>query len=150
MEQPQAEFGEKFSGVEVVAQLLSLSEEDINTGLPMQTVSTGVPFFFIPIRSLEAMKKIRLRTDIWQEYFNVNPSRQHIFTFTTETVEVTSNIHSRMFAPAMGIAEDPTTEGASGPLGAYLIEYGVQKKVYTIFVGSKDLKWGAKAISTSP
>jgi len=125
MEQPIAEFGERFMDVEAAAQLLSISEEDIDTKLPMQTVSSGVPFLFIPIRSLEAMRKIRLRTDIWQERFSATPSRQHIFAFTTETVEVTSHVHSRMFAPAIGISEDPATGGASGPLGAYLIEYGV-------------------------
>jgi trans-2,3-dihydro-3-hydroxyanthranilate isomerase len=29
-----------------------------------------------------------------------------------------------MFAPLFGIAEDPATGAASGPLGAYLVEYG--------------------------
>ncbi|MFE4238253.1 PhzF family phenazine biosynthesis protein [Peribacillus butanolivorans] len=125
MEQPLAEFGEKFLDAEVVAQLLSLHTDDIDTTLPIQAVSTGVPFLFIPICSLEAMEKIRFRTDIWKEHFSANLERQHIFTFTTETVEKTSHVHSRMFAPAMGIAEDPATGGASGPLGAYLIEYGV-------------------------
>lgn len=125
MVQPIAEFAEKYTDVEAVAQLLSISKEDIDIALPMQTVSSGVPFFFIPVRTLEAMKKIRLCTDIWQERFSMTPSRQHIFAFTTETVEGTSHVHSRMFAPAMGITEDPATGGASGPLGAYLIEYGV-------------------------
>lgn len=125
MEQPLAEFGEEFVDIDLVAQLLSLKRNDIDASLPCQTVSTGVPFLFIPICSLEAVRKVRLRTDIWQNYFSENPNIQHIFIFTTETVETTSHVHSRMFAPAMGISEDPATGGASGPLGAYLIEYNV-------------------------
>ncbi|MFP3918427.1 PhzF family phenazine biosynthesis protein [Lysinibacillus telephonicus] len=125
MEQPIAEFGETFTDIDLISQLLSLEKEEIAQTLPIISVSSGVPFLFIPIKSLAAMKKINFRTDVWQEHFNTHPNRQHIFTFTTETVEEVSQVHSRMFAPAMGIAEDPATGGASGPLGAYLIKYGV-------------------------
>jgi PhzF family phenazine biosynthesis protein len=34
-------------------------------------------------------------------------------------------VHGRMFAPAIGIAEDPVTGNANGPLGAYLVHYGL-------------------------
>ena len=33
--------------------------------------------------------------------------------------------HSRMFAPALGVSEDAATGSASGPLGAYLLKYGL-------------------------
>ena len=36
-----------------------------------------------------------------------------------------STVHSRMFAPAMGIAEDPATGAASGPLGCYLVRHAL-------------------------
>jgi trans-2,3-dihydro-3-hydroxyanthranilate isomerase len=42
--------------------------------------------------------------------------------FTTVTVEPFSNVHARMFAPAIGIPEDPATGSASGALGAYLVQ----------------------------
>lgn len=125
MLQPSPIFGEKYLNTKIAAKLLSLSIEDLDTDLPIQTVSTGVPFLFIPVRSLSAIKRINFRTDIWEAYFSSNPNTKHIFTFTTETEEANSTIHSRMFAPAMGISEDPATGGASGPLGAYLVEYGV-------------------------
>lgn len=125
MEQPIAEFGETFTDIDLISQLLSLEKADIVQTLPIISVSSGVPFLFIPIKSLEAMKKLNFRTDVWQEHFSTHLNRQHIFTFTTETVEKNSQVHSRMFAPAMGIAEDSATGGASGPLGAYLIKYGV-------------------------
>jgi trans-2,3-dihydro-3-hydroxyanthranilate isomerase len=125
MKQPIPVFGEKYLNTEIAAKLLSLSIEDLDTNLPIQTVSTGVPFLYIPVRSLSAIKKINFRADVWEEYFSSNPSTKHIFTFTKETEEAKSTVHSRMFAPAMGISEDPATGAASGPLGAYLVEYGV-------------------------
>jgi trans-2,3-dihydro-3-hydroxyanthranilate isomerase len=49
----------------------------------------------------------------------------HIFAFTSETQYPGATVHSRMFAPAMGITEDPATGAASGPLGAYLVKYEI-------------------------
>ncbi|SFA90530.1 MULTISPECIES: PhzF family phenazine biosynthesis protein [unclassified Bacillus (in: firmicutes)] len=125
MNHPNPVFGETFHGIGNIAELLSLTIEDIDTNFPIQTVSTGVPFLFIPVRTLQAMKKINFRTDVWEKFFSDNPQTNHIFTFTTETEIEQSTVHSRMFAPAMGISEDPATGAASGPLGAYLVEHGV-------------------------
>ena len=35
--------------------------------------------------------------------------------------------HGRMFAPAIGITEDPVTGNANGPLGAYLVKHNLVK-----------------------
>ncbi|WP_257351532.1 PhzF family phenazine biosynthesis protein [Pseudalkalibacillus decolorationis] len=125
MQQPTPLFGDQFSNIEAVTELLSLSINELDTSLPIQTVSSGVPFLYIPIRSLSAIQNIHFRADIWEKYFSGNPNTKHIFTFTTETEHQESTVHSRMFAPAMGISEDPATGAASGPLGAYLVENGV-------------------------
>lgn len=45
--------------------------------------------------------------------------------FTTVTVEEFADVHTRMFAPSIGILEDPATGSASGALGAYLVHNGV-------------------------
>jgi trans-2,3-dihydro-3-hydroxyanthranilate isomerase len=45
--------------------------------------------------------------------------------FTTVTVEPSATVHARMFAPSIGILEDPATGSASGALGAYLVQNGV-------------------------
>ena len=45
--------------------------------------------------------------------------------FTTITVEEMSTVHTRMFAPPIGVLEDPATGSASGALGAYLVHHGV-------------------------
>ena len=48
-----------------------------------------------------------------------------IMVFSTMTVEQSSSVHTRMFAPLIGIVEDPATGSASGALGAYLVQHGV-------------------------
>ena len=125
MKQPLPVFSEALQDRKLAADLLSLSEEDLYHGLPVQSVSSGVPFMFIPLRSLEAIQRIHFRQDVWEQHFSGKPVSQHIFTFTTETQNADAAVHCRMFAPAMGIAEDPATGAASGPLGAYLVEHRV-------------------------
>ena len=49
--------------------------------------------------------------------------------FTTVTVDEFSTVHTRMFAPPIGIIEDPATGSASGALGAYLVQNGVVEQV---------------------
>jgi trans-2,3-dihydro-3-hydroxyanthranilate isomerase len=117
-------FGRKFEDASLIAELLSLHVNDIESGLPLETVSCGVPFLFVPLKSLRAIRKIRFRMDVWEKSFR-DFEAPHIFVFTTEVERKASKVHSRMFAPALGIAEDPATGGASGPLGRYLVKNGV-------------------------
>ncbi len=48
---------------------------------------------------------------------------------TFQTIEESSAFHSRFFAPAAGIDEDPVTGSANGPLGVYSFLYGVRKGI---------------------
>jgi len=128
MIQPIPVFGEILTRQALVADLLSLPKGELDPLLPIQTVSSGLPFLFVPLRSIAAMREINFRTDVWERHFSRNPDRQHIFTFTTETEYDDSTVHCRMFAPAMGISEDPATGAASGPLGAFLVEHGAIDK----------------------
>ena len=59
--------------------------------------------------------------------------------YTLETVEKTSAVHSRFFAPAVGVNEDPVTGSANGPLGAFLCEFASPKG---IVVASRQLSDG--------
>jgi trans-2,3-dihydro-3-hydroxyanthranilate isomerase len=44
-----------------------------------------------------------------------------VFTFETEYPKAT--VHVRMFAPLLGVPEDPATGSANGALGAYLVHH---------------------------
>lgn len=123
MSQPLPSIGEEFKDTNVITQLLTIEETDIDNSLPIISMSAGVPFIYIPLNSVDAIKKIQFRQDIWEKYFKITDDFKHIFTFTTNTGELPTDVYSRMFAPAMGISEDPATGAASGPLGVYLTKY---------------------------
>lgn len=125
MTQHLPEFGPTFEDRALTANLLSLTEADLlGEQYPIEMVSTGVPFLYIPVASLNALERASIRRDIWQEHF-ADWATPHIFAFTPQTLDPADTVHSRMFAPAMGIVEDPATGAASGPLGAYLWKYGL-------------------------
>jgi trans-2,3-dihydro-3-hydroxyanthranilate isomerase len=125
MQQPRPTFGARVTGVDAVAEMLSLDAEAITaTGLPVQVVSCGVPFLYVPVNSLQAIRKIRFRLDVWERTLRDSVPSE-VFVFTQEVETPGSSVHSRMFAPAFGIVEDPATGGASGPLGCYLVRHEV-------------------------
>jgi trans-2,3-dihydro-3-hydroxyanthranilate isomerase len=125
MSQPLPTFGSRFTDTGVIAEMLSLDEDAItDTNLPLEVVSCGVPFLFVPLRDLQAARSIRFRLDVWEKVLR-DYEAPHIFVFTKDTEVEGSTVHSRMFAPASGISEDPATGGASGPLGCYLVRHRV-------------------------
>lgn len=120
MQQPLPTFGPQFTDRATIARLLSIEDTDLHPTLPLQAVSCGVPFLFVPVNSLEAIRKVRLRQDVWEQTLQPMEANQ-VFVFTQETERPDSTVHCRMFAPAMGIGEDPATGAAHGPLGSYLL-----------------------------
>ena len=100
-----------------LAAMLSLAEADLLPG--HAAWSCGVPFLFLPVRDREAIARVRLRTDIWEKLLSGWWAKS-VFLFTTDTVSKDVQIHARMFAPAMGIAEDPATGSAASALAGFL------------------------------
>lgn len=123
MEQPLPDFGAIFEK-DIIAKILSLNKEQVLEHYPVQVVSCGVPFLYIPVQDLKAIKSIRIKMDLYEKYLAGFASNS-LFVFTPETEQANSTVHSRMFAPGLGIPEDPATGGASGPLGSYLVQYGL-------------------------
>lgn len=124
MRQPLPTFGTRITDVRAVAEMLSIAPEEIaETNLPLEVVSCGVPFLYVPVKSLRAVQNIKFRVDVWENKLK-DTVPPEVFVFTREVEFADSTVHSRMFAPGMGIWEDPATGGASGPLGCYLVRYG--------------------------
>lgn len=124
MRQPVPQFGAIYRDRRAIAAMLSLEESDLRKDAPVQALSSGLPFLYVPVATLAAMAKTQLRRDRWAALL-AGSDAQNVFATTTETVEAASSAHSRMFAPALGVDEDPATGSASGPLAAYLLRYGL-------------------------
>lgn len=125
MTQPLPIFGARFTDAEVMARMLSVEPRAITeTGLPMEVVSCGVPFLFVPLQRLQDVRSVQFRLDVWEQALHGFEAPQ-VFVFTQETETSAARVHCRAFAPALGIREDPATGGASGPLGCYLVKHGL-------------------------
>ncbi|MDT5294253.1 MAG: trans-2,3-dihydro-3-hydroxyanthranilate isomerase [Acidobacteriota bacterium] len=125
MSQPLPRFGPRMTDARAAAAMLSLDADDIDAELPLEVVSCGVPFLFVPLRSLDAAHRARPRADLMEQAAARDGVPPEVFVFTREVERAGSTVHSRMFAPLFGITEDPATGGASGPLGCYLVRHGV-------------------------
>jgi trans-2,3-dihydro-3-hydroxyanthranilate isomerase len=122
----------KFSAGEVIkdekvlatiAEAFNFKPDDFLPGAPIQKAGTGVDFLMIPVRSLKVLENSRANLAKLEELpENV---RGEYSLFTTETLEPTSKIHTRMYAPEFGITEDPATGSAAGTLGGYLLHHGL-------------------------
>ena len=100
-----------------LAAMLSLAETDLLTG--HAAYSCGVPFLFIPVRDRKAIARVKLRMDLWDKLLS-DWWAKSVFLFTTETVSKDAHIHARMFAPALGVHEDPATGSAACALAGFL------------------------------
>ena len=124
MKQPIPQFLDVYEDRRTIAEILSLTADDLRRDVPMQVVSSGLPFLFVVVNSLVAVRRIRFRYDKWSQQLAAT-NAENVFVTTTETVYEDSTVHCRMFAPSLGVNEDPATGSASGPLGAYLLRYGL-------------------------
>ena len=108
-----------------IAKALGLPKYQIvDTKAPVMVVSTGLPVVIVPVRALTAVRSIEPDASAivdMCERFGTNG----IMVYTTMTVEDHATVHTRMFAPAIGILEDPATGSASGAMGAYLVHNGL-------------------------
>jgi trans-2,3-dihydro-3-hydroxyanthranilate isomerase len=127
MGHPQAKFLQIVTSVDLVAESLGLPSSAIDLRWPCQIVSTGVPALFVPIKTLVSMQRIKINSAKLLEIFTPFGTDM-IYVFTTETLDSCSTLHSRLFAPFIGVPEDPATGSASGAVGAYLAKHCVIEK----------------------
>jgi trans-2,3-dihydro-3-hydroxyanthranilate isomerase len=109
------------------AAALSLSPAAVaGTGHPVQIVSCGVPFLFVPLTTRSAVDSVTINRGVLDSLLtSANASAQGVFVFTAQPGDTRATVYSRMFAPEMGITEDPATGIASGPLGCYLVRHKI-------------------------
>jgi len=122
MEQPIPSFEDTVKAVDRVAEALSINPGDIDSRFPIQVVSTGFPALYVPLMNLDALRRVELNLTVLREVLG---SVDMIYVFTGETLDSSSTVHSRAFAPFIGIPEDPATGSAGGALGAYLVHHKV-------------------------
>ncbi|WP_430886614.1 PhzF family isomerase [Fusibacter sp. JL216-2] len=105
---------------------LGITEHDLIENTHIQVVSTGHSKVMIGLKSVDVLNNLqpdmnKLKEISWAIACN------GFYTFVITDEESPYLVEGRMFAPAIGIEEDPVTGNANGPLGAYLVEYDLVK-----------------------
>ena len=107
--------------IEKIAQVISLDVSDIIATENPTSFSCGLPFLFVQISSIEKLRQASLNLEHWKNYLSDTWAPQ-IYLFTRETEISSSHFHARMFAPALGITEDPATGSAVAALAGHISE----------------------------
>lgn len=111
--------------VDAVADALGVARSALDPRCPMQFVSTGHGKLLIGVRDRPTLD--RLAPDPQKLVALADRAgARGFFVFTLDTAaDDDASTWGRMFAPAIGITEDPVTGNANGPLGAYLVKHGL-------------------------
>lgn len=114
------EFGPPPPALEQIARSLTLDVSDLwDKAGGTQAVSCGVPFLFVPLSDRRALARAQLNRELWNRFISTYWA-PHLYIFTYDPELSGSDLRARMFAPAMGIEEDPATGSAATALGGYL------------------------------
>jgi trans-2,3-dihydro-3-hydroxyanthranilate isomerase len=106
-----------------IAEVTGLPLDDIDPNFPIQTVSTGTPFTMLPIRSLDAIRKLQINQQRATEYLDRSGGK-FFFCVTRETVDSSARLHARML---FYNGEDPATGSASGCCAAWMVQHGIAR-----------------------
>ena len=108
---------------DAVARATGLGVDDFDQSLPIETVSTGVAFTIIPLKSLAVMQNMQLDLPRASEYLE-KTSGKFFYFVSRETMDPAARLHARMF---FYNGEDPATGSAAGCAAAWMVAQGVAK-----------------------
>jgi trans-2,3-dihydro-3-hydroxyanthranilate isomerase len=106
---------------EAVARATGLRVEDFDSSLPIETVSTGLPYTIAPLKSLAVIQKLRIDSSRADEYL-AKTGGKFLYFVARETVDPAARLHARML---FYNGEDPATGSAAGCAAAWMAAHGV-------------------------
>jgi trans-2,3-dihydro-3-hydroxyanthranilate isomerase len=108
---------------DAVARATGLRVQDFDDSLPIETVSTGLPYTVVPLKSLAIAQNLQIDSNRAAEYLTQTAGKFFYFV-TRETVDREARLHARML---FYNAEDPATGSAAGCAAAWMVAHGVAK-----------------------
>lgn len=123
MQYPAPDFGTEYNDLDAAAAMLGLARKDLLLPAPVQTVVCGTPFTLVAVKDLDALARIQFRLDIWRR--TLGQSRAPDIVAFTPHQKGQINARARVFAPAVGVAEDPATGTACACVAAYMVRYNL-------------------------
>jgi trans-2,3-dihydro-3-hydroxyanthranilate isomerase len=84
--------------------------------------SAGVPMTFVPVRGFDAIRRCLTNLAAWDTAFGQD-DKGMAYVFCRDTIETGSAFHSRMFAPRLGVPEDPATGAAAAAFAGVYVHF---------------------------
>ncbi len=106
-----------------VAHAIGLNVDDFDPSLPIETVSTGIPYTVVPLKTLRGIQKLRVDLSRADDYMAKTGGKFFYFV-SRETVDPAARLHARML---FYNGEDPATGSAAGCAAAWMVACGVAK-----------------------
>ena len=116
---PPIEYGKKYDPA-ACAEMLSLSVSDLLAVTP-QWVSAGIPTVFVAVKGKEIVDRALLDVRRLKALIGADSEPLCVFVFAPTS----EGAYSRMFAPLIGIPEDPATGSTTGPLASFMMRNGL-------------------------
>jgi trans-2,3-dihydro-3-hydroxyanthranilate isomerase len=136
---PPVALGEKISP-EAASAALCLNPDDVRRDVPSQFASAGNPFLYVALVSKDAVDRAVCDEGALRTLVPSNPATAvYLFAQTGD------GAYARMFAPALGVPEDPATGSATGPLYAYLAAYGALPRKER-FINEQGIAMGRRSV----
>ena len=125
------------------AAMLGLQSHQLVADLPCELLSAGNPSIFVPVDTPATVDRARLDLAVFEQIVRDRSTPTCVFVFApTET-----GAYSRMFAPQLGIAEDPATGSVTGPLAFFMMKYGLVRSADgTRFVSEQGTQMGRRSL----
>jgi trans-2,3-dihydro-3-hydroxyanthranilate isomerase len=110
---------------------LGLARDDLDLDLPVQQASAGTAAMIVPIRTLAALHRARLRLDGYAD-LATQGFPPLVYLFCLQSLHQRNDIAARFFFEAQGVREDPATGNGAAFLGAYLLEHRLYKRGFQL------------------
>ena len=107
---------------EIMAGILGLEDAEIDERFPVEEVSTGLPFFIVPLKSIDSLIRAQVDKPRYFDFIKDKPAKG-ILVFSPETHEPQNHLSVRVFVDYYGMPEDPATGSGNGCLAGYLVHY---------------------------
>lgn len=135
MDQSPPRFLRRVDARDALASALGLAADDLADDRVPEVASTGAEHLLVPVRSAGAVDRAapdparlkKLLADSGAEGC-------YLYTLDTGALGPGTDAYTRFFNPTVGIAEDPATGTAAGPLAAALTRDGLTKEGETITI----------------
>lgn len=130
MVQPLPDFGPVLTDHAELGKALGGTQDTVTSALSCQIVSTALPQLMVPVTNSDALGALPCSgpgADFVAMLRRLGTNCA--MCFALDSVEAGTPVHCRMFAPGLGVPEDPATGSAAGALACYLVKYDLVRPV---------------------